>query len=38
LKRLATPAGQELARAILETDWTDWWFEKRDDWWVPPKG
>lgn len=37
LKRLQTPAGQELARAVLETDWTDWWFEKREDWWVPPR-
>lgn len=37
VKRLATPAGRELAQAILDTDWTDWWFEKRDDWWVPPK-
>ena len=37
LKRLSTPAGQELAQAILETDWTDWWFEKRDDWWAPPQ-
>ncbi|CAO0822723.1 HD domain-containing protein [Desulfarculales bacterium] len=37
LKRLDTPAGQELAPAILDTGWTDWWFEKRDDWWAPPK-
>lgn len=38
LKRLQTEAGQELARAVLETDWTDWWFEKREDWWAPPRG
>jgi putative hydrolase of HD superfamily len=38
LKRLQTEAGQELARAVLDTDWTDWWFEKREDWWVPPRG
>jgi putative hydrolase of HD superfamily len=37
LKRLQTAAGQELARAVLDTDWTDWWFEKREDWWVPPR-
>lgn len=37
LKRLATPAARELAQAILDTDWTDWWFEKRDDWWAPPR-
>ena len=37
LKRLATPAAREMAQAILDTDWTEWWFEKRDDWWVPPR-
>jgi len=37
LKRLLTAPGQELAQAILGTDWTEWWFEKRDDWWVPPR-
>ncbi|MFZ5588019.1 MAG: HD domain-containing protein [Thermodesulfobacteriota bacterium] len=37
LKRLHTPAAQELAQAVLATDWTDWWFEKRDDWWAPPR-
>ncbi|RJX36383.1 MAG: HD domain-containing protein [Desulfarculus sp.] len=34
LKRLATEPGRELAHTILTTDWTDWWFEKRDDLWV----
>lgn len=34
LKRLITEPAQELAQAILTTDWTDWWFEKRDDLWV----
>jgi putative hydrolase of HD superfamily len=24
-----------LAKEIMETDWTEWWFEKRDDWWAP---
>lgn len=37
LKRLATPSARELAEAILGTDWTEWWFEKREDWWVPPR-
>jgi putative hydrolase of HD superfamily len=37
LKRLLTPAAQELAQEILSTDWTEWWFVKRDDWWVPGK-
>ena len=34
LKRLITEPAKELAQAILTTDWTDWWFEKRDDLWV----
>lgn len=34
LKRLRTDAARELAESILKTDWTDWWFEKRDDLWV----
>jgi putative hydrolase of HD superfamily len=34
LKRLGTEAGRELAHTVLTTDWTDWWFEKRDDLWV----
>lgn len=34
LKRLNTEAGRQLAQAVLTTDWTDWWFEKRDDLWV----
>ncbi|MDR1396213.1 MAG: HD domain-containing protein [Desulfarculales bacterium] len=36
-KRLLTPAARELAQEILNTDWTEWWFAKRDDWWVPDK-
>jgi putative hydrolase of HD superfamily len=35
LKRLETEPGKALAKEIMETDWTDWWFEKRDDWWAP---
>lgn len=34
LKRLHTENGNKLAQEILTTDWTDWWFEKRTDWWV----
>jgi putative hydrolase of HD superfamily len=37
LKRLGTPAARELAREILATDWTQWWFEKDDARWVPDK-
>ena len=35
VKRLNTNAAKQLAKEILNTDWTEWWFEKRDDWWVP---
>jgi putative hydrolases of HD superfamily len=34
LKRLITPAGKEMAEVIVKTDWTEWWFEKRDELWV----
>ncbi len=36
LKRLHTEEGKTLARAILETDHTDWWFKGNDHWWVKP--
>lgn len=34
LKRLQTGAAQELARVILETDSSMWWFSDKGDWWV----
>lgn len=34
VKRLRTSKAEELAREILETDCTDWWFEKKTDWWI----
>lgn len=34
LERLLTEQGKTLARSILETDWTDWWFKGNDSWWV----
>lgn len=35
VKRLRTDTGQRLARSILHTDFSAWWFkEKEDDWWV----
>lgn len=34
LKRLQSPSARELANSILETDSTEWWFEKRTDLWV----
>ena len=33
-KRLMSTAAKRLAEEILETDTTDWWFEKKTDWWV----
>ncbi len=35
MKRLRTPDGKRLARSILNTDFSAWWFkEKEDEWWV----
>ena len=34
LKRLRTDAARELAKAILETDSSLWWFSDKSDWWV----
>uniref|UniRef100_A0A7C4ATM5 5'-deoxynucleotidase n=1 Tax=Desulfomonile tiedjei TaxID=2358 RepID=A0A7C4ATM5_9BACT len=35
IKRLKTENGKRLARSILNTDFSGWWFkEKEDDWWV----
>jgi putative hydrolase of HD superfamily len=33
-KRLLTPHGRKMAATILQTDSTDWWFEKKTDLWV----
>ncbi|MDL2216963.1 HD domain-containing protein, partial [Desulfovibrio sp. OttesenSCG-928-M14] len=34
-KRLVSDAGRELARVVIESDHTDWWFLGPDsDWWV----
>lgn len=38
VKRLRTEAAKEMARQILETDSTDWWFEKNDELWVNGPG
>ncbi|MGD9125368.1 MAG: HD domain-containing protein [Desulfarculaceae bacterium] len=35
LLRLQTEPGKQMAQDILQTDWTDWWFEKRTDLWAP---
>jgi len=34
LKRLQTDAARELAKVILETDSSLWWFSDKGDWWV----
>jgi putative hydrolase of HD superfamily len=34
LKRLQTEAAQAMAKEILNTDSTDWWFDKKTEWWV----
>ena len=34
LKRLVSDGAKRLASEIMETDSTDWWFEKKTDWWV----
>jgi 5'-deoxynucleotidase YfbR-like HD superfamily hydrolase len=34
IKRLRTENAKEMAREILKSDWTDWWFEKETDWWI----
>ncbi len=34
LKRLQTGTAQELAKTILETDSSLWWFSDKSDWWV----
>jgi len=34
LKRIRTQAGRQLAEAVLEAKWSDWWFEDREDLWV----
>lgn len=34
LKRLQTEGAKTLAEEIMNTDSTDWWFEKKTEWWV----
>lgn len=38
LKRLMSAEAKRLADEIMETDSTDWWFEKKTDWWVNGPG
>jgi putative hydrolase of HD superfamily len=34
VRRLCTDQGKQLADKILQTDWTQWWFRDKSDWWV----
>jgi putative hydrolases of HD superfamily len=34
VRRLCTDPGRKLAETILQTDWTQWWFRDKSDWWV----
>jgi putative hydrolase of HD superfamily len=34
LQRLQTENAKKMALEILNTDSTDWWFEKKTEWWV----
>jgi putative hydrolase of HD superfamily len=34
VKRLTTPMGRRLADQAGRTDWTAWWFDESDSWWV----
>lgn len=38
LKRLKTAPAKDLAKTILETDSSLWWFSDKNDWWVNGKG
>ncbi len=34
IKRLFTENARKMAQEILETDSTNWWFDKNTDWWI----
>ena len=34
LKRLQTESAKRLAEEAMNTAYTDWWFEKKSDWWI----
>ena len=34
LKRLQTESAKRLAQEAMNTAYTDWWFEKKSDWWI----
>lgn len=37
LQRISTEKAKDLALSILETDSTNWWFDKNSNWWVNAK-
>jgi putative hydrolase of HD superfamily len=38
VQRLVTETGKKIAREILTTHSTEWWFDKKTDWWVNGSG
>jgi len=34
LKRIQTDDARKMAQGIMKTDCTDWWFDKKEEWWV----
>ena len=38
LKRLQTESAKRLAEEAMNTTYTDWWFEKKSDWWINGHG
>jgi putative hydrolase of HD superfamily len=38
VQRLVTEIGKKIAQEILTTHSTEWWFDKRTDWWVNGSG
>jgi putative hydrolase of HD superfamily len=34
MQRLSTEAGKKLAQRVIKTDYSNWWFKDKSDWWV----
>ena len=34
LKRLNTKNAKDLAASIIRTDFSNWWFKEKSDWWI----
>lgn len=37
-KRLLTDSAKRMAKEVMNTKYTDWWFEKKTEWWVNDPG